>query len=374
MQSRYMLGEMGGLAGLTIQFYRKSDDVLVAATNPTGEILEVVDNQDGTYYVDDLPAGIYYVTVNGSTQDEMQALVVMDHLAVNHPNVTNGAHGAHGAVLGSGDVVDALDSNETAKPLSAAKGKALNDGKASVSALNDHTGSANPHTGSASATPGSGLKTETGQKLAVDYDSDDFGLESNKLSLRKAALDSTYRFSPNMSFQQMILVIDNVLRQLEGVAGGGGGYTQTLWNNTQKDDTPSGVLSGAGAQVSGETTYRHRVRVPFWKTPEIRQLVYYFEASIGSAGNVGFVKLECGGLSVESEPIENTYDGNNPNYKALYLDVSGLANFQFHNLIASMKVSGAAELLFTWNEQIVARTAITSLAGETSYTNQNPVE
>ncbi|MCF7801110.1 MAG: hypothetical protein K9N34_03735 [Candidatus Marinimicrobia bacterium] len=389
------------LAGVAVKIYDEEAEGFVASTNEAdGYDFTVHDNNDGTYLVDGLPMGLYSVYVGSDQvpQDELSffAFFNEDGLAHFRDAADTGGKVWHHKIddttpaadklYSSQKVQNELDQKADSQDLQNYSPTTHNhDGvyapeghdhpdKAEQSDLNAHEAAANPHPGSASATPGAGLKSETGQKLALDYDSDDFGLESNRLSLRKAALESTYRFSPNMSLQQMLFVIDNTLRQLEGAAGGSGGYTQTLWNNIEKDDIPSGVLNGTGAQVLGETTYRHRVRVPFWKTPAIRQVVYYFETSVLASGDIGFVKLECGGLSIESDPIENTYDGNNPNYKALYLDVSGLANFQFHNLVVSMKVSGTSESMFAWNEQIVARTEITTLAGETSYANQNPVE
>ena len=160
----------------------------------------VTNNGDGSYLFEYTLSGSYTIWIgSGSTGHAAQ------------PELTN-IPLIGDDILKAGDVVNNLTSSDTAKPLSAAQGKELQDNKADQSdldatntavglkadtaTLSTHTSGGNPHTGSASATAGTGMKAESSQKLGVNVD--DLSIEvgaDGKLKVKDGIFEGSMRGS-----------------------------------------------------------------------------------------------------------------------------------------------------------------------------------
>ena len=62
------------LAGQKVKIKNVDTGQFVSSTSPEGSQLRIYDNNDGTYFVDGLPSGLYSVYVNSDTnvQEELQ--------------------------------------------------------------------------------------------------------------------------------------------------------------------------------------------------------------------------------------------------------------------------------------------------------------
>ena len=199
MAGRFSFGIMGQttgelLSGLDIEIKDSSNNTK-AATNPSAGQLQVIDNNDGTYYVDSLPTAMYTVWTSGAQQDELTNISHIDDVGVNKinnaitidklKNTTDNAtdvawagsllvqqlalkENADATILKEGDLSDSVTSNSTTvpanskavkdarddcvlitnvvnnltstdtdKPLSAAQGKHLEDNKIETSDIED---------------------------------------------------------------------------------------------------------------------------------------------------------------------------------------------------------------------------------------------
>ena len=90
MASRFSFGIMGQttgelLSGLTITIKDDAGNVKADSTPSAGE-LQVIDNSDGTYYVDSLATGTYTVYTNNVVQDELKNISHIDDTGVTKIN------------------------------------------------------------------------------------------------------------------------------------------------------------------------------------------------------------------------------------------------------------------------------------------------
>ena len=157
MAGRFSFGIMGQttgelLSGLDIEIKDSSNNTK-AATNPSAGQLQVIDNNDGTYYVDSLPTAMYTVWTSGAQQDELTNISHIDDVGVNKinnaitidklKNTTDNAtdvawagsllvqqlalkENADATILKEGDLSDSVTSNSTTVP---ANSKAVKDAR-----------------------------------------------------------------------------------------------------------------------------------------------------------------------------------------------------------------------------------------------------
>jgi hypothetical protein len=78
------------LSGQLVKIKNVTSGEFVASTSPEGSQLQLTDNNDGTYFVDGLPSGIYSVYVNSDTnvQEELQNVPFLNEEFLTHLNNT----------------------------------------------------------------------------------------------------------------------------------------------------------------------------------------------------------------------------------------------------------------------------------------------
>jgi len=174
--------------GKTVVIKRASDNAIMAMTGTGHGYLEIIDNGDGLYYVDGLSSDTYDVYVDGVIQTEMEGyFFAADNIKAHMDDDTihfeiNDAETGANVVLSAAKVYalvgdrlhkDALDDNSVSET-----------GLFSSSKITSLVGDR------ASATPGTGLKAESEQKLAIDYDGNYFEISGGKLTLKSSVLES----------------------------------------------------------------------------------------------------------------------------------------------------------------------------------------
>lgn len=113
------------IAGITVKVKDEATGEFVASTDPQNEQLLVHDNNDGNFYVEGLPTGLYSVYAGSNTVAQAGlrnqphiGVDVFEHLTAEaphsghatvqaldaHKNASVGVHGAFGKILGQGNV------------------------------------------------------------------------------------------------------------------------------------------------------------------------------------------------------------------------------------------------------------------------------
>lgn len=280
----FILGEDDG--GSPAQFDLVKDKIPGNASTPTlgdfhvlkDDILQniyVENNLDGSYSFEYTESGVYDVKIGSSGaghayQDELRGIYLV---------------GDDG--LTTADIVDDLVSTDTDKPLSANQGKELQDNKAEASDLSDHEAEANPHSGSASSTPGTGLTSETGQKLAVDYDPSTMQIGNNGLGVKESVFAQTIRA--------------NSLYDLEEIAGSSDG------------DTPASVATALGWQTSDsgyEKKYSRKVTKGYGDDYVVASIESYPVGSPGTATGQFKIELTDGSFTNYTEGTTGITDAS----------------------------------------------------------------
>ena len=381
------------LAGETIRIKSSLGGTVVASTIDVGTGLTVINNGDGTYYVDDIPKTNIWVYIGSAEvlQEELAGVPWDNGEGVTHPALTT-AHGSTGDVIGEGDVDDStieFDSVLKVKALGidtaqlkadAVTALKITDGVVSAAKLSSDSVSTVKVvdlavTGAklATAVAGKGIKKDASSNLEVEVSADagEVDLEfnaSNALKLVKSFPGARY-IVESKTLSENLTIIDNTLSQAASQSSpDGGSFYQVLYVSTSEDLAPSGALSSPFFQMSA-ATYQTGLYQTIIKIPEMLQLVMYFRAKSDNAGETGYLKLLAGSLSGESTAINTT---SYINY-AVYLDIASLPNWEPFNIQMQMKISGGATLTASAVE-IVARAEVTALSGETSYNNERPVE
>jgi len=351
-------------------------DFLVFRDGSHDASIYVSSNLDGNYSFEYTVTGIYEIRIGSggvghTVQDELKDI----HLIGVDP-------------LSSADVVNTLVSTSTVLPLSAAMGKSLEDDKADDSDLTTHTGGANPHSdsasdtdltahevasnphsGSASDTPGDGMQDEGSGVMGIAVSTEaaelDLGFNAAKqLQLLKSFSSEVY-INENMTFGQLMSVIDNRLRQLTDQGGGAGKFYAFLHSLEYEDSSPSNDSATPVIDVT-LAAYKNYLTMSIMKTPEMRQIVVYFTGD--ADGNTAYVRLSAGGLSQGSGAIVST----DPTPFAIYLDITSLSNWGSHKITIDMKTD-SPDFEVT-QLSLVVRDDVTALSGETSYEQEHPVE
>ena len=380
------------LSGESVQVKDALGGTVLASTVDIGVGLLISPNGDGTYYCDDIPSQDLWVYIDGAIQQELAGIPWDDGDSSAHI-AADAAHGSDGDIMGQNEVdgasieysgglrVKALGILEAM--LGAGSVVETKIGNAEVSAAKLKSDSVTTAkildanvTGAkiAAAAAGKGLKKDASSNLEVEISTVAAELDfefnaANQLKLIKS-FSSTNYLGEDKTFSQLMSIIDNRMRQNANLSGSGSGsFYEQLFGLYAEDTSPSSAtLTPLITCVS--TTYGRRLDLPFIKTPEMRQLVYYFYAQENNASGKGWVKLFGDALSVESAGIEGTGWVK----RALYLDISSLSNWEIHHVYIDMRTNNGSYQLQVASEVVIARALVTSLSGEPSYEQENPVE
>jgi|FLOH01.1.fsa_nt_gi hypothetical protein len=390
------------MARFSFALYDQSTDTLLAGetvliksvggtalASTSGTPILITDNGDGTYYVDDMPVNqiTVYVGTAQVAQPELTNIPWDNGASVTHPVLT-AAHGSTGAVIGQGNVdgstieyssgLRVKDAGIVAAKIGTGAVIEAKVGSGAVTASKIGTGAVTADKIGTDAVTGikinagalgGGLEKSDPNTVSINLDANDMEFNgSNELALIKSLSSQVY-ITEGMTLMQMLSVLDNRMRQNSELvsSGGNGGYYQILYTLYNEDLSPNTSMTSPSF-VCTSTVYADGLVMPLMKTPEMRQLVFYYKASVSNVLGDGYVTLKAGGLSSESAVIDNT----TPQNLALYLDITSLSNFDSIEIQIEFKCSGGYTLTAT-QAMVVARSEITAVAGETSYEQPNPV-
>jgi len=375
------------LAGETVEIKDALGGTTLASTSDIGVGLLVTPNGDGTYYCDSIPAQNLWVYIDGAIQQELAGIPWDNGTSGTHIAATT-AHGTTGDIMGQDEVdgstieyvggLRVKDAGIVAAKLgaSAVEAAKINAGAvtaAKIGALAVETAKINTAavTGVkiAAAVAAEGL-AKSGDNLKLDLSvvagKDDFEFDTNDALALKKSLSSTNYISEGMTLNEMLSVIDNRMRQNAQQNSAEGKFYQVLYSLYNEDKTPSAGLT-LTSFVNATAAYSDGLIFSVVKTPEMRQMVVYYSARVVGAVTA-YLKAWAGSLSIESAPITNVAFEN----KALYLDISSLANWDSHTISLAFKVSGGSfEVRGT---HLIVRSDVSALSGDTSYEADNPVE
>jgi len=379
------------LAGQEIEIASSLAGTVIASTSPpaTGAIV-ISPAGVGLYYCDDLPSGNYWIYVNGVLQSELAGVPWDDGDVASHIVATT-AHGSNGDILGEDDVdgttiefgtslnivalgVDTAQLASDAVTAPKIASDAVTTAKIIADAVTTVKVADLNVTGAklAVAVAGDGLKKDASANLEIEVSTvaEELDLAINsagQLKLLKSLSSTTY-LSELKTLGQNLSIIDNRLRQLqEQSSAENGSYQSILFSQHSSYQTPNANIATPLVTVA-ELAYKTVYVGAHIKTPEMRQLVFYGNVNIDA--NYGMMKLSAGALSQESDQIVVT----SPTSLAIYLDISSLPNWTLFDVLLQANVSNVADTMEVDGSTIIARAFTTSLAGETSYENPNPVE
>lgn len=200
------------LLGVAVKIKDASTDVFIASTSPEGDQIQIHDNNDGTYYFDVTESfkGTVYVGSNLTAQDEMTNIMfygddVLAHLSEAGVHLTATEKSKVGNL--PADTVENLTALESA----------LQD-KATVAALNALSSTVD---GKASATPGTGMKSETGNKVAPKLHTDFLEVDTEgKLRIKQQFADEAI-LSNNKSLIENLMLLQSAIQNIGGIGEGG---------------------------------------------------------------------------------------------------------------------------------------------------------
>jgi len=253
------------LSGQLVKIKNVTTGDFVASTTPEGIQLKLTDNNDGTYYVDGLPSGLYSVYVNSDTnaQEELQNIPFLNEDILAHLN--NAV--IHRSINDAG--VSATDLWSAAKIIAQL---AL---KGDLSALN-----------ALAATVA--LKADAGH-VHSDYlpatgVSADFQIVSNVLGFKPNFTLQTI-LSNTMNLNQNLELLQNAIESLSGSTGSVGAGYRVVYTDKASDLTPSGTLEFEEYVIDLMTsTFKDFLLIPFHKfTPDSTLLVVFEMTQLSDA-------------------------------------------------------------------------------------------
>tara|TARA_B110000495_G_C23024573_1_gene608516 strand:- start:1010 stop:1885 length:876 start_codon:yes stop_codon:yes gene_type:complete len=256
---------------------KDSNNSVVAGTQESGASYTLNDNQDGTYYVDNMPSGIYSVFVSNNPQDELTNIYFPTEDISTHINDAT----KHRVIN---------DSSASAQSLfSATKINTLLTGKADSS--HNHNGVysvvAHNHEGVYPEEAGDGIAfTTSGNKLVanVDFHADDLEIVSGKLRIKQNFTSSNYINSSNPINTNLGVLDAQVKGVYDQVASITGVTSYIQYRQVYSSSTIAGSSSGNEASVQPEftevnnhSTYKTKVRFSFTKKAGDTKIVANFK-------------------------------------------------------------------------------------------------
>lgn len=262
------------LLGVEIKIKDVATDVIVASTNPAGEQIQIHDNNDGTYYFDATESfkGTVYVGSNLTPQDEMTNVMFYGDDLLSHLQT----EGIHLSIEEKAKVAKLPDDTESeiASIVSALAGKASAANLAALSSALD---------GKASATPGTGMKSESGSKLAPDLNSDYFDVDSNnKIKIKQQFADESILSNAKTLIENLML-LQAAIQNISGVGSGG---SVSFLNLTVRQTHITNVSLGQA------------------------QMYFYYSDPQAASGTYGlYVAYNVAGITVQYVIKESTWGG-----------------------------------------------------------------
>jgi hypothetical protein len=386
------------LAGETVTIKNAGGTVLA---NTAGVPLLITNNGDGTYWVDNMPSNLITVFVGDAlvAQSELTSIPWDNGSSVTHDPSTS-AHGATGDITGEGDIDDSsigFSAGYYVKALGIVEGMiadlAVTAGKIDSNAvttakiINDAITTAKILDANvtgvklASAVAGDGLKKDGSDNLEVEIstvtEEVDFLFNSaNQLALLKN-LSSENVINSDMTLMQMLSTLDSLVQNLSVVSASSDPIV-CLYMDSAKDVTPSGTstITAETMVTSGELTYVRAWEGYVYKYPWMQQLALTAEAMIAVSGDIGNIKMTCGGESAETPDVTSVLvDPEEFNdVFGVYLDISGLANFKQHLCTVWTKVTDASDVMVLYKLALYARAFMTEFGNSGTYAVKTPVE
>ncbi len=251
------------LSGQLVKIKNVTSGVFVASTSPEGAQLQLTDNNDGTYFVDGLPSGLYSVYVNSDTnvQEELQNIPFFNEDFLTHLN--NSA--IHRSINDAG--ISATDLWSAAKIIASLALKA--DATALAALTSTVAGKADAEHSHSGYLPASGVSA-------------DFQIESNELSFKPNFTLQTI-LSNTMNLNQNLELLQAAIESLSGSIGSGGGGYRVVYSDSVGDLTPSGTLTFEEYVIDVMTsTFKDFKLIPLHKfTPDSTLLVVFEMTQLG---------------------------------------------------------------------------------------------
>ncbi len=414
MPTRFSFAIMGQsstelISGLSIEVKDTGGTIKASTVPNTGQLL-VTDNNDGTYYVDGLSTGKYDVFTNGVIQNELKnvpfvsdagiakidsALTTTDlkTSATNDATVVwagsllttqlAGKEDADVNIIKTGELSSSVVSDATTTAANSNAVKIAYDASSKITDIKDNLTSIDTDK-PLSAKQGKELKTLVDAKVSmatvggtapVTMSQDDFILDGTEVDIRQNNVTSTNYIATQNTLNQNISAIDQRLGFITALDSAEGLWN-ILWSGMteQTHNTGTGLIGNVADleneykidEANGHSveTYYNIFKLSIYKTPSMRQLAFYYKGKSSNIAHQGKVKLTVSTLTVEGTNITTTSFGS---LKGLYLDMSGLANYQVYEVGVAMKLNNthATSQTFTVGSAVcVAKYQVTNILTE----------
>jgi len=251
------------LSGQLVKIKNVTSGEFVASTSPEGSQLQLVDNNDGTYFVDGLPSGIYSVYVNSDTnvQEELQNVPFLNEEFLTHLNNTL----IHRSINDAG--VSESDLWSAAKIIASLALKA--DATALAALVSTVAQKADAEHSHSDYLPASGVSV-------------DFQIASNELSFKPNFTLQTI-LSNTMGLNQNLELLQAAIESLSGTTGSGGGGYRVVYSDSVSDLTPSGALEFEPYEIDVMTDeFKDFKLIPLYKfSPDSTLLVVFEMTQLG---------------------------------------------------------------------------------------------
>ena len=309
-------------AGQEVKVKNEDTGQFIASTNPTGSQLQVVDNNDGTYYVDGAPLALLsvYVGSDAVPQEELQYIAFMNEDVIGHVNAT-APHSGHATTTD-------LDNHKNDQTIH----RQIND-----------SGNADTDLWSAQKIENElSNKSDTSHEHSYvkDVDTQDFEKDANdQIGLKdRSVLDGEF-ISESESLAQNIRNLDDEIKSISQESSGNGGNGRVIYSDNVGDLSPSGSLA-FDEYVCSYGTYQDARILPFNKISGDTTISVYLEMMHTNDGTANDgeekVKIVIGSLSAEVACDINAF---NSNYKAhsITLNIASLNLSDLHEIKIQMK-------------------------------------
>jgi|GEM_PF-2575140 len=278
------------LSGQLVKIKNVTSGVFVASTAPEGEQLQLVDNNDGTYFVDGLPSGLYSVYVNSDTnvQEELQNIPFFNEDLLTHLNNAL----IHRSINDAGTGATNLWSAAKIITMLALKGD--------LSVLN-------------------ALASTVAGKADADHEHDEY-LPANDVSADFQIAGGELGFKPDFTLQDILSNTKNLNQNLELLqaaikelsigSGSGSGY-RVVYTDFVRDLSPSGTLTFEEYLIPKNTSdFKDLLLCPFCKFLSDMSLLIIFEmTSVGTPGYPTTIKILVDGVEKQTAVIQD-FNGN----------------------------------------------------------------
>ena len=254
---------------------KDSQGTVLASTNPSGDQIEIYDNNDGNYWLEiaNTFRGTVYVGESEAAQDEMTDSLFVGDDVLTHLTET----GIHLTATEKSKVGN-LPANTTDDIM--ALEDSLNT-KASSTALNSLISTV---AGKASSSPGTGMKAETGDKVAPNLHTDDLEVDDDGKIRVKQQFASESILSNSKNLRENLALLASAIENIEGISSGASvSYLSLVNRTTHITDVEQGTVA---------------------------KLYFYFSDPVASTGTYGlYIAYNVDGTTQRMTIKETTWGG-----------------------------------------------------------------